>query len=88
MLSKSMAVSLPIIMLLLDAFVSRRIDALCPFNLRRPVMPVPEKLPLVIVALLIGLRAIMDHESAPMNYVGPSKTLWIFPCGSQDSVSP
>ena len=81
MLSKSMAVSLPIIMLLLDAFVLRRIDAWRPFNLRRAVILVTEKLPLFIVALLIGLRAIMDHESAPMNDVGPAKTLWMFPFG-------
>ncbi len=79
MLSKSMAVTLPVIMLLCDVFVLRRLDPFRPFCWRRAVRLVTEKLPLFLGAVLIGLRAIGDHARTPLNDVGQAQTLWMFP---------
>lgn len=73
MLSKPMAVSLPVILLLLDATLLRR------GGLRRVGVLVLEKLPLLIAAVLVSLRTISDHavdrSLAPVPGTGAIGTL-------------
>jgi protein O-mannosyl-transferase len=91
LLSKPMAVSLPVIMLLLDAVILDRFGPWRRFNYSRAVALVAEKLPLFIASLLIVLRTLSDHRadttfgplissaSAAPGGAGPAQTLWIFP---------
>ena len=91
LLSKPMAVSLPVNMLLLDMLVLRRFGSWRCFHVSRAAVLVAEKMPLLMAALLISIRTITDHladESfAPllpsadrsMGDVGPFRTLWMFP---------
>ena len=59
-MAKPMAVSLPVVLLLLDYWPLRRL--VWPFSMRRARQLVLEKLPLVAVALVVSLLAILDQH--------------------------
>ncbi len=83
MLSKPMAVTLPVILLLLDGLLGRR-------NAGRLAI---EKGPLFVAALLMSVRTVLDHlgdrslspvvplASTPIPGVGLAATLWMLPYG-------
>jgi protein O-mannosyl-transferase len=91
LLSKPMAVSLPVNMLLLDVLVLRRAESWRHFHNSRAAVLVAEKLPLLLAALFISIRTMSDHladesfepllpwTGRSMGGAGPAQTLWMFP---------
>ena len=91
LLSKPMAVSLPVIMLLLDALILGRFGSWRRFDFSRAAVLFAEKLPLFIAAALISIRTLADHHAdttfAPLlnaagaaaGNAGPTPALWILP---------
>jgi Flp pilus assembly protein TadD len=91
LLSKPMAVSLPLNMLLLDALIFRRFGSWRRFDYSRAAALVAEKLPLLIAALLISIRTMANHQAdtnfgpllssagTSLGGAGPAHTLLMFP---------